>query len=62
MTTLSVGAWYRTLFAKTMQTHMLRAHGTLFDPDCPACGQMMHSFAFAQTLSDEELESVIAQG
>ena len=62
MTTLSVGAWYRTLFAKTAKIHMLKAHGTLSHPDCPACGQIMSAFSFAQTLNDEELESVIAQG
>ena len=61
MTTLSVGAWYRTLFAKTAQIHMRQAHETLFNPDCPSCGQIMAAFAYAQSLGDEELESVIAQ-
>ncbi len=62
MTTLSTGAWYRTLFAKTAQIHMLNAHQTRLDRNCDICGTLMHVFAFAQTMTDEELESVIAQG
>ncbi len=62
MTTLSAGAWYRTLFARSAYMHMERAHAALFDPDCPTCGQMMRVVTFSKTLTDEELESVIAQG
>ena len=61
MTTLSVGAWYRTLFAKTAQVHMKNVHGTMFNVSCPTCRMAHDAFRFAQTLTDEELESVIAQ-